>query len=122
MLVDTSVWIAHLRSGSQALSAALEAGEVWCHPFVVGELALGNLQNREEILSLLQALPPVETATHKEVLALVQERSLMGRGLGWVDVHLLASALLTGVRLWTLDRRLRVTAEEMGLQPRTRER
>ena len=115
MLVDTSVWIDHLRYGNPALSAMLEEGEVRCHPFVIGELACGNLKNREEILVLLKALPQAGTATHEEALALVQQKRLMGRGLGWVDIHLLASALLTSVPLWSLDRPLAAAGRELGL-------
>ena len=114
MLVDTSIWIDHLRSASPSLMRELEEGVVRCHPFVIGELACGNLRRREEILSLLEALPSVEAATHEEVLSLVDARRLMGRGLGWVDVHLLASALLSGVPLWTGDRRLAEAARELG--------
>lgn len=115
MLVDTSVWIDHLRQGNDALAAGLEAGEVWCHPFIQGELACGNLGNRAEILSLLDALPWAPMATHGEVLAMVEDRGLMGRGLGWMDAHLLASCLLASLPLWTLDRRLAEAALALGI-------
>ncbi|MFH1764168.1 MAG: PIN domain-containing protein [Gemmatimonadota bacterium] len=115
MLVDTSVWVDHLRSGNSTLASALETVDVWCHPFVLGELACGNLRNREEILDLLAALPQAPMATHTEALALVEGRNLMGIGLGWVDVHLLGSALLAGVPLWTLDRRLAQAARRLGV-------
>lgn len=118
MLIDTSVWIDHFRRGNDTLISALEGGEVWCHPFVRGELACGNLRNRREILSLLKALPQAPTATDTEVLALVETRSLMGVGLGWVDVHLLGSALLAGVPLWTLDRSLSEAASRLGVGSR----
>jgi predicted nucleic acid-binding protein len=103
VLVDTSVWIDHFRNGNDSLASALETSEVWCHPFVQGELACGNLRNRKEILSLLGALPQAPRATHSEILELVETHGLMGTGLGWIDVHLLGSALLAGIPLWTLD-------------------
>jgi predicted nucleic acid-binding protein len=115
MLVDTSVWIDHLRSGNPSLVAALENTEVWCHPFVQGELACGNLVNREEILSLLEALPQAPMTTHHEALALVKGRKLHGKGLGWIDIHLLGSALLAGIPLWTLDRPLAEAAGQLGI-------
>jgi predicted nucleic acid-binding protein len=115
MLVDTSVWIDHLRHGNPALASALEAGEVWCHPFVQGELACGNLRNRTEILSLLDALPQAPLTTHAEALSLVEKRRLMGTGLGWVDIHLLGSALLAVIPLWTLDRQLADAARNVGI-------
>jgi predicted nucleic acid-binding protein len=113
VLVDTSVWIGHLRDGHEGLSALLDAGEVLCHPFVVGELACGNLINRTEIISLLRALPQTPVAAQDEVLALIQARHLAGKGLGYVDVCLLAAAILTGVPLWTLDKRLNRAALEL---------
>jgi len=106
ILVDTSVWVRHLRSGSERLRALLEEEQVFCHPFVIGELACGMLRNRQEVLSLLKALPQARVAEHEEVLHLLVGRRLHGRGLGWVDAHLLASALLTGCTLWTLDKPL----------------
>jgi len=120
MLVDTSVWVDHLHRGNANLASALEAGEVWCHSFVQGELACGKLVNRREILDLLAALPQAPEATHAEALGLVEARELMGAGLGWVDVHLLASALLAGVSLWTLDRPLARAAAQLGLRPSAR--
>ena len=115
MLIDTSVWIDHLRRGNDALVELLDDAGVWCHPFIRGELACGHLGNRQEILSLMEALPESPLADHEEVMTLVESRRLMGRGLGWVDVHLLASAMLAGIPLWTRDRRLAGVAEEMGL-------
>jgi predicted nucleic acid-binding protein len=97
MLVDSSVWIDHLRHGDAALTAALEAGQVWMHSFVLGELACGNLRSRAEraqVLGLLQALPPMPVSTDKEVLFFIDQHELMGRGIGYIDVHLLASARL----------------------------
>jgi predicted nucleic acid-binding protein len=109
-LVDTSVWVDHLRARDARLNSLLQDGQVICHPFVVGELACGNLRNRHEILGLLTALPEAAIAEHREVLHLVDAARLFGRGLGWVDAHLLASALLTGCAFWTLDRPLRRAA------------
>lgn len=115
VLVDTSIWASHLREGNDRLATLLEAGVVCAHPFVIGELACGNLKNRKEILSLLQALPSTEVADHEEVLAFIESRQLMGRGLGYVDVHLLASAVLSGVSLWTADRPLAESAVALGI-------
>jgi len=120
MLVDTSVWVDHLRRGNPALASALERAEVWCHPFVHGELACGHLGNRTEILSLLGSLPRPPEATHQEALRLLDSRDLLGAGLGWIDVHLLASALLGGVPLWTLDRPLARAAESLGIRSEPR--
>lgn len=92
----------------------LDEGFVLAHPFVIGELACGNLKNREEILSLLSALPAATVAAHEEALRLLSDRQLPGRGLGWIDVHLLASALLSGATLWTRDRVLQATAAALG--------
>ena len=116
ILVDTSVWIDHLRSGEPALATALEGGQVLMHPFVLGELACGNLKNRGEVLRLLGALPAAPIATDPEVLGLIERRALMGRGIGYIDVHLLASAALADLgRLWTRDRRLAAVAAELEL-------
>ncbi len=115
MLVDTSVWIDHLRRGNAALAGQLNEGEVWCHPFVLGELACGQLEDRSEVLSLLSALPQAPVAGHEEVLAFVNTNRLAGIGIGWVDVHLLAAARLAGIGLWTLDRPLKAAARQLGL-------
>ena len=116
ILVDTSVWIDHLHKGVQELAVKLDAGEVLAHPLVLGELACGNVKNRAAVLSLLALLPCAVTATNDEVLALIERQSLMGRGLGFIDAHLLASAALTHeCRLWTRDRRLRTVAESLEL-------
>ena len=110
VLVDTSVWISHLRDGSEELSALLDADAVGCHPFVIGELRCGNVINRTEIVSLLHPLPRASVATADEVLAFIEARHLACKGLGYIDVHLLASAVMTGVPLWTLDKRLNEAA------------
>jgi hypothetical protein len=116
ILVDTSVWIDHLRAGDAALSAALHGGLVLTHPFVVGEIACGNISNRQDVVTLLQNLSLAPVATHAEALAFIETRSLMGRGIGYVDVHLLASVTLSdGARLWTRDRRLGRLARELRL-------
>lgn len=116
ILVDTSVWIDHLRSGESLLARALESGQVMMHPFVLGELACGNLKKRGEVLRLLGDLPAAPTATDPEVLNLIEHRALMGRGIGYIDVHLLASTALAGdARIWTRDRRLATAAGEMEL-------
>lgn len=116
ILVDTTVWINHLRSGKPALVTALEGGQVLMHPYVLGELACGNLKNRKEVLRLLGDLPSAPTATEPEVLDFIERRALMGRGIGYIDVHLLASIVLEGAaRLWTRDRRLDEVAAELDL-------
>jgi predicted nucleic acid-binding protein len=115
VLADTSVWIQHFRRGEPALAAQLSDGLVLMHPFISGELACGNLKGRAAILSNLQTLPPAELASHKEVLQLIEDRRLWGRGLAWVDMHLLASALLSRCGFWTLDKKLAGAAVELGL-------
>lgn len=112
--MDTSLWISHLRDTHRGLVEVLETGQVVCHPFVIGELACGGLKNRTAILASLQDLPRAEVVRHEEVLAFIDARRLMGRGLGYVDVHLLASALVSGTSLWTLDKRLHEAAAELN--------
>jgi predicted nucleic acid-binding protein len=116
VLVDTSVWVLHLRQGHAGLENLLNDGEVVCHPFIVGELACGNLKDRAVILSLLEALPMEAAVEHEEVLAFIQSHRLMGRGLGYVDVHLLASAALSRHPLWTLDRKLQQVADVLRVR------
>ena len=115
ILVDTSVWVDHLRRGNSRLVAALEDGEVSWHPFVLGELILGNLRAGSEVPALLADLPVDIVAEHEEAVAFVERHALGGSGVGWVDVHLLCSAALSRSRLWTLDRRLRDVATRLGL-------
>lgn len=119
ILVDTSVWVDHLRESDHDLAGALEAGDVLVHPFVLGELACGNLKNRQEVLSLLHALPRAQVASADEALAFLERRQLMGRGIGYVDVHLLAAvALEDEATLWTRDKRLAGVAADLGLADR----
>lgn len=113
ILVDTSLWVDHLRHGSRILASLLEAEGVLTHPFVIGELACGQLRNRGEILRLLTTLPSASVAGHDDVLSLVEAHRLHGRGIGWIDAHLLASTLLSHARLMTLDRRLARLASTM---------
>jgi predicted nucleic acid-binding protein len=115
VLVDTSVWVAHLRHGKVGLNPLLNEGQVVCHPFVIGELACGNLKNRSEILGHLQNLPQAILAQNEEVMHLIDSYSLMGKGLGYIDMHLLASARLTRVPLWTLDKKLNEIAANLEL-------
>jgi hypothetical protein len=115
ILVDTSVWVEHLRHGLPRLATLLQEGEVMIHPWVIGELACGNLRNRQQVLDLLQGLPMATVASDAEVLLLIGRDRLMGRGIGYVDAHLLASARLSHCRLWTQDRRLAAVALEQGL-------
>ena len=115
ILVDTSVWVDHFRRGSAKLAGRLAGDEVLCHPFIIGELACGDFKARHEILSLLARLPCCEIADHDEVLAFVEMNGLMGSGIGWIDAHLLASAVLGGERLWTLDRRVADIADALDV-------
>ncbi len=115
VLVDTSVWVAHLRAGNVELEGLLNNGQVMCHPFIVGELACGNLRNRFMVLSLLRLLPQAIQAEHEEVLQFIEDNKLMGRGLGYVDIHLSCSARLTGVPLWTLDKGLDQINKELAI-------
>jgi predicted nucleic acid-binding protein len=116
MLVDTSVWVDHLRRRNATLVGLLEQAQVWTHAFVVGELACGNLAQRNKVLSALVALPHAPVASHDEVLGFLETHHLMGRGLGWVDVHLLVSARLGRLPFWTLDKRLAAVVSALQLQ------
>ena len=115
VLVDTSVWIDHLRKNDQHLQLLLIDGEVVCHPLIIGELVCGNLRNRKEILSLLQALPKAPEIDFEEYLYFVEEHNLFGKGIGYIDIQLLASAKLSQTSLWTLDKRLKAIAVEFGI-------
>ena len=115
VLVDTSIWVTHLRRGSRQLEKLLWNAEVLCHHFIIGELACGNLENRNEILSLLKSLPMSPTIEFDEFLFFIDQNRLIGIGIGFVDVHLLAAAQLSGVPLWTADKRLKSAAEQLEL-------
>ena len=116
ILVDASVWVDHLRRGEPDLIDALDSGLVLMHPFVLCELACGNLKRRTDVLSLMSALPQAAMATDNEALEFIDRRRLMGRGIGYIDVHLLASALLMGTsKLWTRDQRLSAVADDLAL-------
>ena len=116
ILVDTSVWIDHLRAGNRALVMLLRRGQVLAHPWVTGEIALGNLGNRVEVLGLLGNLSQAVVATDTELRTLIDRRRLFGRGIGYVDVALLAATLLTpGSLLWSRDKRLMAIAAELGI-------
>ena len=115
VLADTSVWVSHLRDGDSLLEKLLNSGVVACHPFIVGELACGNLKKRSKILSLLNALPFVKLATHEEVMKFIDLRHLMGKGLGYVDVHLLSSAMLSETTILTYDRKLKEIAAKLNI-------
>jgi len=115
ILVDTSVWIDHLRSADAVLSTLLEQNRVVMHPLVMGELACGNLQHRAELLHLWKRLESIQAVTHDEALYFIEQIKLMGKGIGYVDVHLLASLALTGsTKLWTRDKRLMRVAVELN--------
>lgn len=115
VLVDTNVWIKHFRKSDAELISQLNIGFVACHPYIIGELACGNLGNRAEILMLLQSLPSSPLVEDTEILEFIENNSLMVRGLGYVDIHLLASAIIGNVALWTFDRRLNDVAIELGV-------
>lgn len=116
ILVDTSVWVDHLRRDEPLLRDMLGVGQVVTHPFVIGELACGNLRKREELLQLLAELPLLIVAEHEEVLHLIQARSLYGKGIGWIDAHLLASALVSHASLWTKDKCLSEIAQKLSIK------
>ena len=116
ILVDTSVWVQHFRDRDATLTELLERGAALTHPFVIGELALGNLRQRELVLRMLSRLPAASVATNAEVLRFIDHTALFGRGVGYVDVHLLAATRLTaGSQLWTLDKRLNDVAVELSI-------
>ena len=106
LLADTSVWIDHFRRGNATLAGLLNNGEVATHPFVIGELACGHLHARQKILALMAGLPTAAEVTHNEAMIYAETHRLYGRGLGWIDMHLLASAAISNIALRTLDRRL----------------
>lgn len=115
VLVDTSVWVDHLRKGDAHLAQLLDNGQVLCHPFIIGELACGNLKNRAEVLGALSELERTPAIEFDEYMQFIDQNRLFGIGIGFVDVHLLASALLADVALWTVDKRLRKVALDLGV-------
>lgn len=116
ILVDTSVWVDHFRTGNDRLQDLLKSYRVLAHPFVTGEIALGNIRNRTAVLSSLDRLPAGRVASPAEVRIFIDGNGLAGTGVGYVDAHVLASTALTpGARLWTLDNRLNQAAEGLGL-------
>ena len=115
VLVDTSVWINHLRNSDRHLEKLLLNGEVVCHPHIIGELACGNIKNRQEIISLLQALPQAPLVNFEEYLFFIEQNQLHEKGIGFVDIHLLASALLKQLPLWTADKRLKAASGALSI-------
>jgi predicted nucleic acid-binding protein len=115
VLVDTSVWISHLRYGNSKLQNLLEDSRVVSHPFIIGELACGNLSNRAEIISLMQSLPMLDVVEQEELLLFIEHNQMMGKGLGFVDVHLVAAAILAGIPLWTRDKKLKQACSRLNI-------
>ena len=115
ILVDTSVWIDHFRSSDRPLVQLLEANLVSVHPWIVGELACGNLVDRANVLTLLKTMPQLPVASEDEVLFFIERHLLAGKGIGYIDVHLLAAAAMGSAQLWTRDKRLLAVAEGLGL-------
>ena len=115
VLVDTSVWVSHLRADNFSLKTLLYHGEVLCHPLIIGELSCGTIKNRKEIISLLQAIPQAAVAENAEVLQFIEMNNLMGLGLGFIDMHLLASARLSNSPVWSLDKKLNFVSTKFDL-------
>ena len=116
VLVDTSVWVSHLRDGNTEMAVLLNNGKVLCHPLIVGELACGNLKDRAVILSFLKLLPMCIEAEHEEVLSFIENNRIMGKGIGYVCAQLVASSVLTGVPIWTLDKKLAQVADSLHVK------
>jgi len=116
VLVDTSVWVSHLRDGNPVLASLLDNGEVLCHPLIIGELACGSLKIRSTILSFLQLLQMGLEAEHEEILSFIGDKHLMGKGIGYIDIHLLASSMLSDVPLWTYDNSLALAADSLHIK------
>jgi predicted nucleic acid-binding protein len=115
VLVDTPVWVDHLQSRNAGLDELLERQRVLCHPLVVGEIACGRLDDRRDVLELLRGLQRAGIAENHEVMDMIERQSLFGQGLGWIDMHLLASAILSRSALWTRDKNLHSAAEGLGI-------
>ena len=116
ILVDTSVWIKHLREGDQNLIRLLGQGLVASHPYIIGELACGGIKNRHEIISLLTDLPSTEILDHSDIMEFIENRKIMNKGIGYIDVHLLGSALVSDTPLWTFDKALRKVAIQLSIE------
>ena len=117
VLIDTAVWIDHLRSREPELTSLYDERQIVIHPMVIGELACGNLPNRYDVLEYLEGLPQLTVATHEEVLFFIEHHQLMGTGIGYVDAHLLAASILHGAtQLWTRDRRMMTVADQLGIR------
>jgi predicted nucleic acid-binding protein len=116
VLVDSSIWIQHFRQSDDRLISLLRNNKVLAHPMVIGELACGSLKQRSEILPLLQLLPQADSPSQNEVLHFIDRRKIFGKGVGWVDVHLLASCVLSDALLWTSDKSLLKQAHQLGLR------
>jgi predicted nucleic acid-binding protein len=116
VLVDTSVWIKHLRVSDKNLVRFLEQGLVACHPFIIGELACGGIKNRHEIIRLLNDLPSTDILDHYEIMEFIEHRKIMNKGIGYVDVHLLGSALVSETPLWTFDKALKKIANQLSIE------
>ena len=115
ILADTSVWIDHFRTENKLLSRLLLQGAIVLHEFILGELAIGNFKNRKEILSLLDSIPKLSKLTHDEFIYFLEQHSFYGKGVGFVDIHLLGSTKLAGVKIWTLDKKLLKLAKSLNL-------
>ena len=116
VLVDTSVWIKHLRENDKNLVRLLEQGLVACHPFIIGELACGGIKNRNEIISLLNDLPSTDIVDHCEIMGFIENRKIMNKGIGYLDMHLLASGLVSETPLWTFDKALKKVANQLSIE------
>ena len=115
VLVDTSVWIDHFRNGNDQLTGLLNNGEVFCHQFIIGEIACGNLKNRSEILNSLKMLPHSLNVHHEEIMLFIENNKIMGQGLGYIDIALLVSSILTSIPIWTLDKRLYKIVKKLNI-------
>ena len=115
VLVDTSVWIDHFHKTNIHLTGLLAEGFVFIHPFIIGELACGNIKNREEILILLQSLPQIKITDHNEIIYFIKKNKLYGKGLGYIDIHLLASCIIDNAKLYTRDKKLINIAKELNI-------
>lgn len=115
VLVDTSIWIDHLCNNNDQLFELLNDGKVFCHPFIIGELACGNIKNRNEIIAALQALPQSSIIEHDEIMIFIERNQIMGKGLGYIDIAILASSLVTTIPLWTFDQKLNTIAKKFKI-------